>query len=53
MKNCDLGPENAALGQQITFYFSPAVNWFYRLSQMVFLRNSVIESACVSSTNDF
>ena len=42
VKNCDLVSENAtlgrtALGRQITFYFFfPAVNWFYRLSQMGF-----------------
>ena len=43
VKNCDLGSENATLGRttlgrQITFYFIffPAVNWFYRLSQMGF-----------------
>ena len=34
-------------------FFFPAVNWFYRLSQMGFLRNFVIESACAPSTNDF
>ena len=59
VKNCDLGSENATLGRttlgrQITFYFIffPAVNWFYRLSQMV-VRNCVTESACVPSTNNF
>ena len=38
MNNCDLGPENAALGQRNDsrpayniLLFCPAVNWFYRL----------------------
>ena len=54
MKNCGLGPENAALGQQITFYF---FSWSKLVLQIItngfFLHKSVNESACAPSTDDF